>query len=234
MRKLIFALVLLLALPIGVSASDIWGKKPTTNRIGYFDYSVPTGYIRIPGEDHSYCTKKFPKDRGYYIHFFVTDYTDVTEETLGLYYLLLANSTAPNRYNFEEITIEGQPACIYQLPSPTGDLTMVAYNRNGFTLAAVIGSEYAGLSTQKAFMLSLLEKIRYNDPLAEKTVSCKGTAKKFVNLRSEPNADSQKLGSLDSGAVVDVIVPYYTEKWHQIEYDGVTCYVSANYLELDK
>jgi hypothetical protein len=130
--------------------------------------------------------------------------------------------------------IEGRPACIYQFPSSAGDITVAAYNRNGFTLTAVIGSKYSGLSAQKSYMLSLLEKVRYNDPLAEKTVSCKGTAKKFVNLRAEPNADSQKLGSLDAGVVVDVIVPYYAKKWHQIEYDGVTCYVSANYIELDK
>lgn len=234
MKKLIFELVLLLALPIGASASDIWGKKPTSHRVGYFDYSIPTKYIDAPLDSDAYCTKRFPGDHGYYIKLFVTDYTDVTPEFVNLYYLLLANGIASNRYNFEEVTVEGHPAAIFQYPTSAGDFTVLLYHRNGFTLVSSIGSKYASLSAQRSFILSLSEKIRYNDPLSEETFVCKGTAKKYVNLRSEPNADSQKLGSLDAGVVVNVIAPYYTEKWHQIEYNGVTCFVSANYLELDK
>lgn len=232
MKKLIFALLLLLALPIGVNADDIWGKKPTTHRIAYFDYTIPTGYVEIPGENDCYCTKKFPTDRGYFIDLFVSDYTSVSDEFLNLYYMMIANDY-PNRYNFEEITIEDHPAGLFQYPSSAGDFTAILYHRDGFTLCLSVASEYASLTAQKEFALALSEKVHYVSSVeAEKSAQI-GTVKKSVNLRAEPNADSKKVGALDSGEQVEVLTPYASGNWHKILYDGIICYVSANYIELE-
>lgn len=60
------------------------------------------------------------------------------------------------------------------------------------------------------------------------------TVKKGVNIRQEPNADSQKMGAAAQGDRLTVTHPFYTEKWHQIDFNGETCYVSANYCELSE
>jgi len=60
------------------------------------------------------------------------------------------------------------------------------------------------------------------------------TVKKGVNIRQEPNADSQKMGAAAQGDRLMVTHPFYTEKWHQIDFNGETCYVSANYCELSE
>jgi uncharacterized protein YraI len=60
------------------------------------------------------------------------------------------------------------------------------------------------------------------------------TVKKGVNIRQEPNADSAKMGAAAQGDKLTVTHPFYTEKWHQIDFNGETCYVSANYCELSE
>lgn len=60
------------------------------------------------------------------------------------------------------------------------------------------------------------------------------TVKKGVNIRQEPNADSTKMGAAAQGDRLTVTHPFYTEKWHQIDFNGETCYVSANYCELSE
>lgn len=60
------------------------------------------------------------------------------------------------------------------------------------------------------------------------------TVKKGVNIRQEPNADSTKMGAAAQGDQLTVTHPFYTEKWHQIDFNGETCYVSANYCELSE
>lgn len=60
------------------------------------------------------------------------------------------------------------------------------------------------------------------------------TVKKGVNIRQEPNADSTKMGAAAQGDKLTVTHPFYTEKWHQIDFNGETCYVSANYCELSE
>lgn len=55
-------------------------------------------------------------------------------------------------------------------------------------------------------------------------------AEKNVNVRADASADADKVGSIKAGEEVIVTQPYYTEKWHQILYDGELCYASASYL----
>jgi hypothetical protein len=57
-------------------------------------------------------------------------------------------------------------------------------------------------------------------------------AEKNVNVRADASADADKVGSIKAGDEVIVTQPYYTEKWHQILYDGELCYVSASYLNV--
>lgn len=57
-------------------------------------------------------------------------------------------------------------------------------------------------------------------------------AGKNVNVRADASADADKVGSIKAGDEVIVTQPYYTEKWHQILYDGELCYVSASYLNV--
>lgn len=55
-------------------------------------------------------------------------------------------------------------------------------------------------------------------------------AEKNVNVRADASSDAEKVGSIKAGDEVIVTQPYYTEKWHQILYDGELCYASASYL----
>lgn len=55
-------------------------------------------------------------------------------------------------------------------------------------------------------------------------------AGKNVNVRADASSDAEKVGSIKAGDEVIVTQPYYTEKWHQILYDGELCYASASYL----
>lgn len=57
-------------------------------------------------------------------------------------------------------------------------------------------------------------------------------AGKNANVRADASADADKVGSIKAGDEVIVTQPYYTEKWHQILYDGELCYVSASYLDV--
>lgn len=56
---------------------------------------------------------------------------------------------------------------------------------------------------------------------------------KAVNIRSEANAESRKVGSADKGEKLTVTQAFYSDKWHQILYDGEVCYVSAKYCDIE-
>lgn len=57
--------------------------------------------------------------------------------------------------------------------------------------------------------------------------------KKSVNIRSEANSDSKIVGHADKGDKLIVTKPFYSSKWHQINYDGKVCYVSAKYCDIE-
>lgn len=85
----------------------------------------------------------------------------------------------------------------------------------------------SGIRSYKSHSL----QISYSDLLTSgKGVIAKVT--KGVNLRAEPNSDSARVGFADAGEELLVTAPYFTEKWHQINYNGQICYVSAKYCEI--
>ena len=53
-----------------------------------------------------------------------------------------------------------------------------------------------------------------------------------VNIRKEPTTDSSRMGAAKKGEKLTVTQAYYTDGWHQIIYDGKTCYVSAKFCDL--
>ncbi len=57
--------------------------------------------------------------------------------------------------------------------------------------------------------------------------------KEGVNIRKEPSAESDRIGYAVKGDKLQVIKEYYTEKWHQILYEGQICYVAAYYCEIE-
>lgn len=54
-----------------------------------------------------------------------------------------------------------------------------------------------------------------------------------VNIRKEPSSDSTRMGAAKKGEKLTVTQAYYTNSWHQINYNGKTCYVSAKYCDLE-
>lgn len=58
------------------------------------------------------------------------------------------------------------------------------------------------------------------------------TTKKGSNLRAEPSADSTKVASVKQGERLKVIKANYTDGWHQVEYRGQVCFISAKLVEI--
>lgn len=56
--------------------------------------------------------------------------------------------------------------------------------------------------------------------------------KKGSNLRAEPSADSTKVASVKQGERLKVIKANYTDGWHQVEYRGQVCFISAKLVEI--
>lgn len=59
-------------------------------------------------------------------------------------------------------------------------------------------------------------------------------AQKTVNVRSLPNTDGEKLGSLSTNDEVKVTGQCVETRWYRIEYSGGVAYVSDSYLGNDK
>lgn len=59
-------------------------------------------------------------------------------------------------------------------------------------------------------------------------------AQKTVNVRSLPNTDGEKLGSLSTNDEVKVTGQCAETSWYRIEYSGAVAYVSNSYLGNDK
>ena len=59
-----------------------------------------------------------------------------------------------------------------------------------------------------------------------------GIVTKGVNIRAEATSESSRVGSAKAGEELVITQEYYTEKWHQILYEGELCYVSAKYVKI--
>lgn len=66
-------------------------------------------------------------------------------------------------------------------------------------------------------------------------LSCTGTVVNVetdVNVRAEPSARGRKLGKAVKGQTYTVTQAFASGAWHQIDFNGTTGYISADYLEL--
>lgn len=52
----------------------------------------------------------------------------------------------------------------------------------------------------------------------------------FLNIRSGPGTNYDVIGRAYANEKFTVITEYYTEEWHQVEYDGGIAYIHADYL----
>ena len=77
-----------------------------------------------------------------------------------------------------------------------------------------------------------VKKSAFEAPVSVPEGACVAIVSKDVNIRKEPNADSKKMGSAKKGDKLIVTQAFYTNKWHQIDFNGETCYVSANYCDI--
>lgn len=55
--------------------------------------------------------------------------------------------------------------------------------------------------------------------------------KKGANLRSEPRADSDLVFSVKQGERLKILSPNYVDGWHQVEFRGKICYISAKLVD---
>lgn len=55
-----------------------------------------------------------------------------------------------------------------------------------------------------------------------------------LNLRSSANTDSTVLATLANGTQVDVISTTADGRWHEVSYNGVTGYLSGDYLKVEE
>ena len=52
--------------------------------------------------------------------------------------------------------------------------------------------------------------------------------KSYVNLRSKPTTDSEKLSTLDNGETVEVLS--MSDEWYKVRYDGITGYIRSDLM----
>lgn len=57
-------------------------------------------------------------------------------------------------------------------------------------------------------------------------------AESGLNIRSEPSTDSEILDLAENGSKLPLLVEKPSDGWYQIEYDGKSAYVSAEYAEV--
>lgn len=239
MRKLIFALVLLLALPIGVVADIDFANGIERHSTGRFSFPIPTTWTMEEKDGvYLYHSPEKPDLRDVFLAVNEEYYEGIEKEyTLGMIYSLSLDSLLEAygypKYESEYINI-GLNQSLLASFSPAGSIKSVlvkCYNA-GTLFTAMISSVGYSFEELKEFILAFSENLSYNDTL-DLSKSTYGRVKKYVNIRSLPNSKSARVGSVDAGTRLTVIYPYYTEKWHQIIYNDKICYVSANYIELE-
>jgi len=82
-----------------------------------------------------------------------------------------------------------------------------------------------------------VKKSAFEPKKEEQAIPANGVAiavvNKGVNIRSQANGESKKMGFADKGERLTVTQAFYSDKWHQILFDGETCYVSAKYCDIE-
>lgn len=55
-----------------------------------------------------------------------------------------------------------------------------------------------------------------------------------LNIRSEPSTDGEILGTADNGSMLPLLVEKPSDGWYQVEYEGKSAYVSAEYAQVQE
>lgn len=84
---------------------------------------------------------------------------------------------------------------------------------------ATISENDVPLSTEKAIVMTPVDQVVY-------------VTGEEVNLRAKASMSGQVLGQLDSGA--ELRRTGYHEIWSQVEYQGLKCFISSQYVSLEK
>lgn len=69
-------------------------------------------------------------------------------------------------------------------------------------------------------------------PEAQTAKALRVTADSGLNIRAEASTDSEILGLAESGARLALMMEDAQNGWYQIQYEGKTAYVSADYAEV--
>lgn len=54
----------------------------------------------------------------------------------------------------------------------------------------------------------------------------------YLNVRNGPGIEFDIIGKAHTGDRFTVLVEFYTEEWHQVDLNGETAYIHANYLSI--
>lgn len=111
-----------------------------------------------------------------------------------------------------------------------GDAEFALKVNTSISTASITVGSWTKSSTSKTKIYVL--QITQNDALTSGD-GVYATVVKGVNIRAEDNADSARIGFAEAGEQLLVTKPYYNPTWHQINYNGQICYVSAKYCELN-
>ncbi len=68
----------------------------------------------------------------------------------------------------------------------------------------------------------------------QKAKAAKVNADGGLNIRSEPSTDSEILGLAEDGSLLPLLVETASDGWYQVEYDGKTAYIYAEYAEVQE
>lgn len=54
----------------------------------------------------------------------------------------------------------------------------------------------------------------------------------YLNVRSSPSTSGTVVGKAKQGEKYKLLTEFVTEKWHEIDYNGVTAYISSDYASV--
>ncbi len=243
MKKLIFVLVLLLALPIGVIADvDLSGMTfdelvalrdqlnlAIWNSAEWQEITVPQGIWEV-GKDipaGHWTIHPVPNSSTavYYGNSLKKNGMEVSWSSDNIYAVYL-DAPGSGGYSPEFSTVESdiilQPGSYVEISSGSAVFSPY-YSKPDLSFS---GNSSRSKTPQDVVM----DVLRSH---ADQLLVPNGRANRYVNLREEPNSKSKKVCSVSEGALIPIRTAYYTEKWHQSFYHGQICYVYADYVDLE-
>lgn len=243
MRKLVFALVLLLALPIGVVADvDLSGMSfdelvalrdqlnlAIWNSAEWQEVTVPQGLWEvgkdIPAGHWTISPAPECSTAVYYGNSLKKNGMEVSWSSDNIYAVYLdapgSGGYSPG-FSIEQSDIILEFGSFIEISSGSAVFSPY-YAKPDFGYS---GSSSRSKTPQDVVMDVLREH-------ADQLLVPNGRANRYVNLREEPNSKSKKVCSVPQGTLIPIRTAFYTDKWHQSFYQGQICYVYADYVDLE-